>query len=552
MMRRFNSSFSKSSLLTWLCLIALGLATGSPLIGKDKQDRKKEDKERRGRQLQEEAEDYYKKWQKEDVVYILTDEERSVFNRLLNDDERDAFIEQFWRRRDPDSNTALNEFKEEHYRRIAYANEHYTSGVEGWVTDRGRIYITFGPPSTIDDHQGGRYRRRYNEGGGYTSVYAFQRWFYNYIPGIGDGIEIEFVDPSKTGEYKIALRPSEKDALWTIEGAGMTTDELFSAGAQDRNGSALSDLAMRNIGLPNEPQYMRGAQPFEKLRDYFLLSKPPEVMFGHLRGDVDTRLKYNPLPLEMSVGDYRVGNDAFLAPLTIRVPAHELTYDADLKEVSRAVIQVFGKVQNLSGRVVYEFEDVIAADTSKSKSLALETNFLYQKQLPLRPGRYKVTIIMEEESSKKIAVQVTSVQLSKAETGKLATSTLVVADGFASSGPDQTLSDPFVTPSGIKVYPNVTQEFGVESTLALYAEVYELAVDQATLSPSVEAQFVLMREGERVKVEEPRLVQLQDRVIFVHSIDLKGFDAGRYQVLLELHDRISGQRLVKRTPFKIS
>ena len=134
----------------------------------------------------------------------------------------------------------------------------------------------FGKPNTIDDHQGGRYRRRYNEGGGYTSVYRFQRWFYTYIPGIGDGIEIEFVDPSKTGEYKIALRPSEKDALWTIDGAGMTTDELFSAGEIDRNGSALSDLAMRNIGLPNEPYYMRGAQPFDKLRDYFLLSKPPE------------------------------------------------------------------------------------------------------------------------------------------------------------------------------------------------------------------------------------------------------------------------------------
>ncbi len=226
MMRRFNSSFSRSSLLTWLCLFSLGLAVESPLIGQEKEKRKKEDKKRRELQLQEEQEDYYKKWQKEDVVYILTDEEKAVFNRLSNDDERDAFIEQFWRRRDPDPNTGINEFKEEHYRRIAYANEHFTSGVEGWVTDRGRIYIMFGKPNTIDDHQGGRYRRRFNEGGGYTSVYAFQRWFYTYIPGIGDGIEIEFVDASKTGEYKIALRPSEKDALWTIDGAGMTTGEL--------------------------------------------------------------------------------------------------------------------------------------------------------------------------------------------------------------------------------------------------------------------------------------------------------------------------------------
>ena len=512
----------------------------------------KEERERSKRQRQEEQQDYYKKWQAEDVIYILTDEEKDLFNKLTNDDERDAFIEQFWRRRDPDPNTSINEFKEEHYRRIAYANEHFTSGVEGWVTDRGRIYITFGPPNTIEDHQGGRYRRRYEEGGLYTAVYAFQRWFYTYIPGIGDGVEIEFVDASKTGEYKIALRPSEKDALWHIDNIGMTSAETFSEGAVDRNGSKLSDLAMRNIGLPNEPLYMRGAQPFQKLRDYFLLSKPPEVKFEHLRGNVDTRLRYNPLPLKLTIGDYRVGEDAFLAPLTIRVPAHELTYDASLSDVDRAVIQVYGKVQNLSGRVVYEFEDVIAADTSKVSSLKAGTNFLYQKQLPLRPGRYKVTVVMEEESSKKIAVQIASVQLSKSEAGKLATSALVVADGFASSGPDQTLSDPFMTPSGIKVYPNVTQEFEARSTIALYAEAYELAVDQATLTPSVEANFVLLRDGERVKVEEPRLVQLEDRVIFLHSMDLNGFNSGKYQVLLELHDRITGQRLVKRAPFKIS
>jgi len=91
--------------------------------------------------IQEEARDYYRKWLDEDVVYIITDEEREIFENLATEEEREQFIEQFWFRRDPDPTTSENEYKEEHYRRIAYANEHFRSGFPGWMTDRGRIYI---------------------------------------------------------------------------------------------------------------------------------------------------------------------------------------------------------------------------------------------------------------------------------------------------------------------------------------------------------------------------------------------------------------------------
>ncbi len=543
------------SLFKTLCIAFLLVAISpAPVLGskdkktKEERKREKEAKKRDQRRQVEEEQDYYKNWLVEDVVYIITDEERNVFSNLTADAERDAFIEQFWRRRDPDPRSAINEFKEEHYRRIAYANDHFYSGVEGWYTDRGRIYITYGPPSQKENHQGGLYQRRVlDEGGGWTSVYAFERWFYNYLPGVGSGIEIEFVDASKTGEYKIALRPSEKDALWQV-GSSPTVNEMF--GSADRSGTMLADLAMRNVGL-NDGSFMRGAQSFDRVRNYFLLNKPPKVEFEHLRGDVETRLLYNPMPLEMVLGNYRVGEDAFLVPLTIRVPAHELTYDADLKNVSRATIQVYGKAQSLTGRVVYEFEDLIAADTSKANGLKAGTNFLYQKQLPLRPGRYKLTVILQEESSKRVATEVASVQLSKNKLGTLTSSNLVVADGFASSAPEQTLSDPFMTPSGIKVYPNVTQEFSPGAFLSLYSEAYEVALDQATRQPALDAEFVIMKGREPVRAEEPRLLQMEDRVVVMHTMPLKGVEPGRYQVTLQLRDRISGQEASKRANFEI-
>ena len=497
----------------------------------------------------EETEEYYKKWLKQDVLYIITDEERAVFRKLPTPEEKDAFIEQFWFRRDSDPRTSINEFKEEYYQRIAYANERFTSGVHGWATDRGRIYIMYGPPNTIDDHMGGTYRRRPEEGGGYTSAYAFQRWFYNHIPGVGSGIEIEFVDASKTGEYRIALRPSEKDALWQT-GRGLTTAEMLGAGT--RAGAMTSDLAMRNLGFAGDASYMRGARPFDRIRQYFDLSKPPEIKFEDLRAEVDTRVLYGLIPMKVTSGAYRVGETAFLAPLTLQIPAHELTYmPGAVEEVERAVVSIYGKVENLLGRIVYEFEDLLAADGLRDQTLNEQKNFLYQKQLPLHPGKYKVTIIAKDQSSERMASAVTGIHLPEPERGNLTTSPLILADGLTSSSPQETVSDPFVTPSGLKVYPSVAGEFRAGTTLGFYTEVYEVAIDQATLQPSVDAKLTLLREGESLRSEEPKLLLLADRVALLHTIDLTGLPPASYQLMLQLHDRISGQRLVKRVSFKI-
>ena len=108
------------------------------------------------KQLLKELDSQYKKWLDEDVVYIISPEERNAFIHLQTNEEREQFIEAFWQRRNPDPDSPENTFKEEHYRRIAYANEHFASGVPGWKTDRGRIYIAWGPPDERDEHTAGR------------------------------------------------------------------------------------------------------------------------------------------------------------------------------------------------------------------------------------------------------------------------------------------------------------------------------------------------------------------------------------------------------------
>jgi GWxTD domain-containing protein len=157
----------------------------------------------------------YSKWVTQDVAYIIRDDERAVFKSLQSDPEREHFIEQFWQRRDPTPATVENEFKGEHYRRIAVANEQFGTGnLPGWKTDRGRIYIVYGPPDEKESHpSGGAYQRTPQEGGGTISTYPFEQWLYRRIEGLGTDIVVEFVDPTMTGEYRMTLDPSEKDVL---------------------------------------------------------------------------------------------------------------------------------------------------------------------------------------------------------------------------------------------------------------------------------------------------------------------------------------------------
>ena len=155
----------------------------------------------------------YTKWLNQDVAYIISDQERAAFVRLQTDPERRMFIAQFWLRRDPTPGTVENEAKQEHYRRLAYANDHFTDrdGVIGWKTDRGRTYILQGPPDEIESHpSGGEYNRPAEEGGGNVETYPFEKWTYRHLEGIGNNVVIEFVDPARTGAFHMTQDPQEK------------------------------------------------------------------------------------------------------------------------------------------------------------------------------------------------------------------------------------------------------------------------------------------------------------------------------------------------------
>ena len=219
----------------------------------------------------------YKKWLNEDVAWIITDEERAAFKQLSNDEERDNFIEAFWQRRDPTPDTEENEYKEEHYRRIAYTNEHFAAGIPGWKTDRGRIYIMYGPADEIDAHpSGGTYDRPMEEGGGTTSTFPFEDWRYRYLEGIGQEVIIEFVDTCMCGEYHMTLDRSEKDALLETPNAGLT---LYEQMGLSNKASRFSGGGLERLGAGPDSSSLQSKQ-FDRLEQFAKLQAPPGEVQG--------------------------------------------------------------------------------------------------------------------------------------------------------------------------------------------------------------------------------------------------------------------------------
>jgi GWxTD domain-containing protein len=274
-MARRNSLWHRLSVAT---LAALFVTPSATFAQEQKKREKKDAQSQQGdvmsreRTRKQEVKKVYKDWLEQDVAYIIRPEERAAFKKLQTDEEREQFIESFWRKRDPDPDTDENEYKDEYYERIAYANEHFASGIPGWKSDRGRIYIMFGKPDEKESHpSGGSYERESYEGGGSTSTYPFERWFYRYIEGVGSGVEIEFVDPTGSGEYRIARSPEEKDALLNVPGAGLTLAEQL--GLQNKG----DRVAFGTTGMGSYNPMREQDNPFTRLQTLADLSKPPVI-----------------------------------------------------------------------------------------------------------------------------------------------------------------------------------------------------------------------------------------------------------------------------------
>ncbi|HSS20715.1 MAG TPA: GWxTD domain-containing protein [Pyrinomonadaceae bacterium] len=522
--------------------------TATSLMGFAQDDPKKsQDPMDKPRNVKPELKKAYKDWLEKDVTYVITDEERKAFKKLATDDERERFIEEFWRRRDPDPDTDENEFKEEYYERIAYANEHFSSGMPGWRSDRGRIWIMYGKPDERETHpMGGNYERPSYEGGGNTTTYPFEIWFYRYLAGVGSGIEIEFVDPSGSGEYHIARNPDEKDALLMVPNAGLTlSEELGLTSKADRV------TGLGNVGSNN---YQREQDsPFSRLQLLADLSRPPQVKFNDLQSAVNTGvIEENPLNFEVRADFFRQSDERVITAITIQVENKDLVF-TDVGGLQQARINIFGRITSVAGRRAGVFEDpVITTATAQELNDAKDRKSAYQKAVALAPGTYKVDVIVRDVASGATGVRHIALPVPRYDPQKLSTSTLILAAKLESLG-DRPAVGQFVIGT-TKVIPNVAGIYHRGDPVGVYLQVYNAGIDQTTLRPSVDVDYALMKDGKEIGKQAEDWRGLSDsgqRLTLARLIDTRQLAPGEYELTIRIRDRVSGQALAPAAKFTV-
>ncbi len=479
------------------------------------------------RKVKKEPKNVYQRWLDEDAIWIASEEERDAFKKLKTNQEREQFIKIFWGVRDPDPDTEQNEYREEHYERIAYANEHFTSGRPGWLTDRGRIYIKFGKPDEIETHpSGGQYHRPGYEGGGAISAYPFEKWFYRYLAGVGSGIEIEFVDPTGSGEYRLARNPNEKNALANVSGLRPVPEATYTR-EQD--------------------------SPFSIQRLHYDLNKAPDVPRNYARSTTGSPvIDDNPIGFDVRVDFFKRGDRQVVTAFTVQIENKELSFeDSGGLQVARA--NITGLVFGVTDRRVGQFEDSVSATATVAELTdAKDRKSAYSRAVVLEPGRYRVDVFVRDVRTGATGIRRVGFEVPKYEPDKLATSSIVLAAKLESMAGQPAVGQ-FVI-GETKVVPNMSGVFKLGQPVGVYFQIYNAGIDQTTLRPSVDVEYTLKKEARIINKQSEDWAGVgstADRLIVTRLINTQNFTPGQYELAINVSDRVNGKSLESSVKFTV-
>lgn len=508
---------------------------------------------RKQKALEKELAGPWKKWMNEDVVYIITDEEKAAFKRFKTDEEKQQFVESFWQRRDPTPDTEENEYKEEHYRRIAYANDHYASGIPGWKADRGMIYIKYGPADEIESHpSGGSYQRPYEEGGGQTSTYPFEQWRYRYLDGIGTNIIIEFVDTTMSGEYKMTMDPTEKDALLYVPGAGLTMNEQMGMSDKTQRFTRSDGTHLGTGGQPL-PQSMN---QFTRLEQFAKLQRAPVIKFKDLESVVSSNVRYNTLPMQVRADYIRVTDSTVLTNLTLLFKNNDLNY-ATKDKVSKATINIYGRITSLTRRPVNWFEDTVTSEVpSEMLQKAMIGSQIYPKTVPLAPGTYRLNIVAKDTVGNTMNSFEMALTVPHFDEEQLGSSSVILADVLERVPTKSLGGGPFVIRSS-KVRPRVGENFKQGETMGIYTEFYNFGMDEKTKKPDGTITYdVVDAANKTVMSQTEDIAAIQNASAFLVTVEkklpLKTLTPGKYTLKLKVTDKLKNQSLSPSAQFTVT
>jgi len=537
-------------------------AAGDQSQEPDPLKRKRSDKEQFETQkaLRTEIKGAYKTWLEQDVVWIITDEERKAFKTLTNDEEREAFIEQFWLRRNPSPDSPENEFREEHYRRIAYANEHFAAGKPGWKTDRGRIYIEYGKPDSIDSHpSGGAYQRPMEEGGGETSTFPFETWHYRYLEGVGENIDLEFVDTCQCGDYHFTIDRSEKDALLRTPGAGLTQwEETGQAKKADRFKGGMEKLGTGPLSSSEN------SKEFDRIELAAKIFAPPPIKFSDLDSFIsEHKIMSGPVfPFDVRTDFVKVTDNTVLVPITVQLKNSDITF-VTKDGVSKGVVNILIKVTTLTHKTVQSDETTVAVEEpAELLQKAQNRPSVYWKALPLIPGLYRLDIAIKDVNNPDhMGLYGSSLDVPTYHDEKLATSSLILGDEMNTVS-SRDIGEGSCVIGNTHICPRVAKNratpvsFKRDQQLNFWMQVYNLTINDATKSNEATVVYQIIDTTSNTVVFEKQLDSKDlgphsDQLTLEKTLPMAGLQPGKYKVTIKVNDTISKQEIAQSAPFVV-
>ncbi len=522
----------------------------------------------------------YLKWLNEDAVYIISSQEREVFLSLKTDEERENFIKIFWKRRDPTPETEFNEFREEHYRRIEYANRNFFEGMPGWKTDRGRIYIMFGPPDFIQTNPGGL--RGFLFGlRAETAEFPSEVWTYRYLPGIktkAQNIEFIFVNYYNAGSYKLTSSPSLANALRNIPTdsrfVGYYDDPRPRPGvppnisdleaqqrAQDRV-IGTGDSLLGQLALFSELTRSRG-EILEEIERANRLRK--------LKGIVFTRDSLSTIKFDSMKSIFKGGNKEYYIPIAVQVELSQLSFN---RRANKYLGELNFYISILKGGIsVYEGSDRLEMNLSEYTYKGLKgKTYQYHHSVSLPPGEYFLKIILMDGNSNAVGYVEEALKLNPFSQDYLLSDIILAESVKPVEQKEEKLNakeldalkplqkvkvpekidfsftkSPFVFQS-LFVVPRVKNLVRANSELIFFYQIYPQNLDS-----KIKIENIIEKDGKRIAMAgEPQFFEVKNLNPINNGakMPLTNLEKGEY-VLRVVATESSGKKAEKRIVFNI-
>lgn len=480
-----------------------------------------------------------KVWIEEVAAYITTKRERELYKELQTSEERVRFIETFWARRDPTPETPENEYQQEHYRRLSYANTFFTAGRPGWMTDRGRIYILLGPPNQIDSDPMGRHAHQFP-----TEVWTYSQPKHPQLP---PNLEIAFVDRRSIGDYEITFNMlADSDSTGRTEalmGQGFL-DELAEAEVRSMNFGRAGTMTSVADGLAPE---------LERLSELAAIAQVPEQSIQPLREVVTTDFTFdaNTLNVTPRIEFFRASDGEMAIPINVNLAYRNFAY-VETDEFYESRFEILARIVDPEGNSVDEYvrEELFALPKAQTAML-LDKTVLYQLVLYAPPGDYRLQLAVRDKNQQ---LRMTESELTvPAIADSLELSTVLLAEQILEleEPPLEGKKEPF-TFGKYKVLPSQDGTFASGAALQVYFEVYNLGLDEGGKT-RVKLEYTFRREGRLFRNVAPTYPFPDSRPnrSIMSAIPLKDFTPANYSLTVKLSDQVTGEAITKQVPFRV-